>query len=93
MVTSNNNSKLFPGPNEEADRRESAKITKQLQSKFKDIFPRIDCFGGAFSLQVKVDSTQYQAPLWWMWYALQKIIKRRIRAFVATKHYFTTRHR
>ena len=44
MVTFNNNSKInyyLLGPNKEANKRVSAKITKQLWSEFKDIFTGI----------------------------------------------------
>ena len=57
-VTDNENSKInyfLPGPNQNNDKRVSAEITLQLQKDFKDVFTRIGCFDGTFSLQVKPD--------------------------------------
>ena len=36
---------------------------QQLQKDFKDVFTGIGCFDGTFSLEVKLDSKTYQAPL------------------------------
>ena len=55
-VTDNENSKInyfFPGPNQDNDKRVSPEITQQLQRDFKDVFTRVGCFDGTFSLQVK----------------------------------------
>ena len=38
MVNNKNDSHFLPGPNEEGDRRASAKIRKEMQNRFKDMF-------------------------------------------------------
>ena len=48
------------------------KYQKQVQKEFEDVFNGIGCFGGTFSLQVKLDSKPYQDPPWHIAYALQK---------------------
>ena len=63
---------FLPGPDDKADMSVSAKLTKQLQSKFKDFCTGIGCFEGTFSLQVKADSKPYQAPPRYVAYLLQK---------------------
>ena len=54
---------LLLGPGKEADRKESAKLTKQLHNEFKDIFTGISCFEGIFTLQIKEKIKQYQDVL------------------------------
>ena len=44
---------FLSGPNKDNYKRMSVEITKQLQRDFEDIFSRIGCFDGMFSLQVK----------------------------------------
>ena len=74
--TDNYNIKYFiPGPNNDADKKASDEITKQLQREFKDVFNWIRCFDGTFSLQVKLDSKPYQTPPKCVTYALQKPFK------------------
>ena len=69
-------SKYFlPGTNSDKDKRLSTAITQQLQREFKDVFNGIRCFNGKFSLQVKPDSKQYQAPPRCVTYALQQPFK------------------
>ena len=78
MDVSINNNKVnyfLPGPGEEANRRASAWITKQLQNEFKGIFTGIGCFESIFSLQERPDSTTYQVPPRNVAYALQKPLK------------------
>ena len=63
MAIDNNNIKIYhflPGPNQDADRKASAKVTDQLQKEYKDIFTGKGCFNGIFPLQVKPNSKQYQ---------------------------------
>ena len=55
MVIGNKNSKIndfLLGPKQDNDKRVSAENTQQLHRDFKDVFTRIECFGGIFSLQV-----------------------------------------
>ena len=66
---------FLPGSNQDNNKRVSAKITQQLQRDFKDVFTGIGCFNGTFSLQIISDSKPYQAPPWWLAYALQKPFK------------------
>ena len=66
---------LLPSPNEQADRRVSTNLTKQMFNKFKDVFLGIVCFGGTFFFQVKEDSKPYQASVRGVAYALQKPFK------------------
>ena len=93
MVTDNDNSSIkyfLPGPN--ADKKACDEITNWLQRELKDVFNGIGCFAGTFSLQAKPDNKPYQAPPRCIAYALQKL-QRGIRAFTATRHHHTTRHR
>ena len=63
-VTDKKNSKInyfLQGPNQDADRRSSAKIMQQLHKEFKDVFTGISCFDGTFSLKIK-DRKSYQEP-------------------------------
>ena len=66
---------FFPGSNQENDRRESTKITKQLKRDFEDVFSEIGCFDGMFSLQVNPETILYQVPLRLVVYELQKPFK------------------
>ena len=72
MADSNNNcyiNYLLPGPNREADKRASVKLTKLMHYEFPDFFFGIGCF----SLQVKEGSKPYQVPSRCVGYALQNI--------------------
>ena len=66
---------FFPDPNQDNDKRVSAKITQQLQGDFKDVYTGIGYFDGTLSLQVKPDSKLYQAPPRCVTYELQKPFK------------------
>ena len=68
----NNINYFFPGQSQDNDKIVSAGIMQQLQRDFKDVFTRIGCSDGTFSLQVKLDSKPYQAPPRHAAYALQK---------------------
>ena len=46
--TNNETEYFLTGPNKENDKRASAKITKQIQKKFKEVFTGIGCFEGTF---------------------------------------------
>ena len=59
--TNNEIKHFLTGPNKENDKRASSNITKQIQKEFEEVFTGIRCFEGTFSLQVKLDSKQYQA--------------------------------
>ena len=50
-----------------------------LHTRFGDVFNGIGCFEGTFSLQLKPDSKQYQAPPRCMAYVLQKPFKEGLR--------------
>ena len=71
MVMSNSSSKnnhILPDPHEVPGERGSAKMTKQLQSKFKGVFTGIEYFEGTFSLWVNSNSKPCKAPpgMWHM---------------------------
>ena len=66
---------FIPGPNQDNDKRVSDEIAQQLQGDFNDVFTRIGCFDGKFSLQEKADSKPYQVPPRHVAYALQKPFK------------------
>ena len=66
---------FLPGPNQDNDKRVSAKITQQLQRYFQNVFTGIVCFDGTFSLQVKADSKPYLVQPLHVAYALQKPFK------------------
>ena len=66
---------LLQRPNHNHDKRVNTEITQQLQRDFKDVFTKIGCFDGTFSIQVKPDSKPYQALLRHVAYALQKPFK------------------
>ena len=61
--------------NVETDKRKSAELTQQIHMEFDNIFNGIGCFEGTFSLQLKPDSRQYQAPPRHVAYTLQKLFK------------------
>ena len=67
---------FFPLPNVEADKRKSIELTcKEYMKYFANVFNRIGCFEGTFSLQLKPHSKPYQASPRCMAYALQKPFK------------------
>ena len=68
-----------PGSTCDNDKRASAEITQQFQRYFEDIFNRIGCFEGTFSLQLKPDSKPYQAPPRCVAHALQKPFKEELK--------------
>ena len=47
---------FIPGPDREADKRKSAKITNLIHKEFSDIFSGIGYFEDTFLLQVKEGS-------------------------------------
>ena len=76
QTVKNNDVKYFlPGSNHETDRRASTEITEQLQRDSEDVFNGIGCFGGKFSLQLKLDSKPYKSHLRHVAYALQEPFK------------------
>ena len=40
----------------------SAETTQAIHNEYKNIYTEVRCFKGTFSLQVKDDEEQYQAP-------------------------------
>ena len=75
MVNNNEINYFLPGPNKDNDKRGSAKITKQLQSNFEDVFSGIGGFDGMFSLQVNPDSKPFHTSQRCVAYVLQKTFK------------------
>ena len=62
-VKCNNNIDYFSaGPNKEADRERSAKLTNSIQQECTDGFSGIGCFKGMLSVQLKDGLIPYQAP-------------------------------
>ena len=59
--------------------KKSAEITQQQQRDFEDVFNRIGCFDGTFSLQLKPDNKSYQASLGHVAYALQTPFKKELK--------------
>ena len=61
---------FYSSNNVDADKRSSSNMMQSIHMRFGDIFNGIGCFKGTFSLQLKPDSKQYQAPLdmWLMHY-------------------------
>ena len=66
---------FLSSPNVEADKRKSIELMQEVHDTFGDVFNGIGCFKGTFSLQLKPDSKQYQAPPRCVAYALQKPLK------------------
>ena len=56
-------------------KKRSTETTQQLHKDFEDVFNGIGCFGGTFSLWLKLDSKAHKAPPRHMAYALQKSFK------------------
>ena len=54
---------FFSSANEEAYKRKSIELMKEVHNTFGDVFNGIGCFKGTFSLQLKPDSKLYQALL------------------------------
>ena len=79
-------------PNQDNDKKASAEITQQVQRDFKDVYTGIGCFDGAFSLQVKLESKPYQAPLRCVAYVLKKAFQRGVRTIPISRHHNATRH-
>ena len=50
-------------------------MTQRIHETFGNVFNGIGCFGGTFSLQLKLDSKPYQAPAKHKAYVLQKPFK------------------
>ena len=66
MVTNEDKYKVnnfVTGPEEEANREESAKLTKAIHNEFKDLFSGIGCFEGTFSLQVEEEANHIRHPV------------------------------
>ena len=59
----------------EADKRVGETNTNRIKNEFNDLFSSIGCFEGTFSLQVKEDSSLYQASPRRVAYVLQKPLK------------------
>ena len=82
----------FQVPHQDNDKRVSAEITQQLQREFKEMFNKIGCFDGMFSLQLKPGNKPYQAPLRLCGlYALQKPVQRGVGMTPKARHHSTTR--
>ena len=61
--------------NTDANKSRSKAMTQRIHEEYGKVFNGIGCFESTFSLQLKPDSTPYQAPLRCVVYALQKLFK------------------
>ena len=66
---------FFSLSNVDADKRKSSAMMQKIHDTFGNVFNKIGCFEGTFSLQLKPESKPYQVPPRHVAYTLQKPFK------------------